>query len=130
MEMYRVLDHFFIVIHSCLVLFNLSGWAFKRTRRIHLMIISVTLFSWFGLGLFYGWGFCPLTQWHWQVKYQLGEILLPDSYIKYYADKLTGLSWEPLVVDSAVLILGLLSFVLSCWLNWLEIKQNRQKKAV
>ena len=39
-------------------------------------------------------------------------------YVEYYIDKLTGFTWDPLVVDSAVLILGLVAFALSCWLNW------------
>ena len=116
--MYTFLDHFFNVFHGSFVLFNLTGWAWKRTRRIHLITTGLTILSWFGLGIFYGWGYCPSTDWHWEVKRELGETNLPNSYVKYYADKLTGLTWDPLVVDATVLILGLLAFALSCWLNW------------
>ena len=113
-----LLDYFFIVFHWSLVLFILIAWAFKKTRRIHLITIVLTLLSWFGLGMFYGWGYCPSTDWHWEIKRKLGETNLPNSYIKYYVDKLTGLSWDPFAVDAAVLILGLSAFALSCWLNW------------
>ncbi|MDH3880669.1 MAG: DUF2784 domain-containing protein, partial [Desulfobacteraceae bacterium] len=59
--MYTFLDYFFIVFHGSLILFILTGWAWKRTRRIHLITISLTILSWFGLGIFYGWGYCPCT---------------------------------------------------------------------
>ena len=70
--MYTFLDYAFVVLHSFLVGFNLIGWAWLRTRRIHLVTISLTMFSWFFLGLYYGWGYCPCTDWHWTVKYKLG----------------------------------------------------------
>jgi len=123
--MYTFLDYFFIVFHGCLILFNLSGWAWKRTRRIHLITISLTILSWFGLGVFFGWGYCPCTEWHWKVKYELGGSNLPYSYVKYYIDKLTGFKSDPLVVDAAVVILGLFAFTLSFWLNLQDYKSNR-----
>ena len=115
--MYAFLDVFFVVFHSALVLFNLFGWIWRRTRRLHLVTISLTIASWFGLGLFYGWGYCPSTDWHWEVKRRLGETGLPRSYIKYYADALTGMSWDPAQVNALVLVLGVSALGLSIWLN-------------
>jgi len=123
--MYTILDYFFNVFHGSWVLFNLTGWAWKRTRRIHLITSGLTLLSWFGLGIFYCWGYCPCTDWHWEVKRKLGVMNLPDSYVKYYADKLTGLAWDPMVVDTTVLIVGLMTFGLSCWLNWQHDNAHR-----
>jgi len=117
-QLYTILDIFFVVFHSSLTLFNLTGWIWEKTRRIHLITIGLTILSWFVLGIFYGWGYCPCTEWHWQVKYKLGETGLPYSYIKYYMDKLTGISCDPLMVDATVVVLGLLAFGLSCWFNW------------
>ena len=74
--------------------------------------------------MFYGWGYCPCTDWHWEIKRRLGEVDLPNSYIKYYADKLTGISWDPLTVDLTVLTLGLLAFALSFWLNFTRMFKN------
>lgn len=121
--MYPILDFFFLVFHSLLVGFNLTGWIWKKTRRLHLCTISATLISWFGLGIFYGWGYCPSTDWHWQVKRELGETDLPASYIKYYADKLTGSSWDPLIIDSVTLVCCLMAFTLSVWVNSKRWKQ-------
>lgn len=116
--MYAALDIFFVVFHGSLVLFNLTGWIWEKTRRIHLVTIGLTVLSWFGLGIFYGWGYCPCTDWHWDVKRRLGETGLPNSYIKYYLDALTGLSWDPALVNTTVLIIGLGALFLSIWLNW------------
>ena len=123
--MYAFLDYFFFIFHGSLVIFDLTGWAWRRTRRLHLITIGLTILSWFGLGIFYGWGYCPCTDWHWEVKREIGETNLPNSYVKYYVDKLTGFTWDPLVVDTTVLILGLFAFALSCWLNWQDCDSYR-----
>lgn len=123
--MYLFLDYFFVLLHGGLVLFNLTGWAWRRTRRIHLATISLTLVSWFGLGIFYGWGYCPFTDWHWRVKRQLGEIDLPYSYITYYADKVTGIDWDPFFVETVTVVFAVAALILSCWLNWRDLAYQR-----
>lgn len=122
--MYAVLDVAFIVFHTSLVVFNLTGWIWRPTRRIHLMVIGLTILSWSGLGIFYGWGYCPCTDWHWQVKRALGETDLPASYVKYYLDAVTGLSWDPAVVDVGVLVLGVTAFALSAYVNWRDWRRS------
>jgi hypothetical protein len=76
--------------------------------------------------MFYGWGYCPCTDWHWEVKRALGASNLPYSYIKYYMDKLSGFKWNPMVVDTTVVILGLSAFALSSWLNVRDYKSTRR----
>ena len=123
--MYRLIDHFFIVFHGGLILFILIGWIWRKTRRIHLVAIGLTFLSWFGLGIFFGWGYCPCTDWHWEVKRKIGETNLPKSYVKYYLDKLSSVTWEPIMVDIVVMILSLLILALSIWLNLNDYKSNR-----
>ena len=101
--LYRLADVLLLVLHGSLVLFNVCGWAWRRTRRLHLCAIVATLGSWFGLGLVYGWGYCPLTDWHWRVKRALGATDLPASWVKYYLDRMTGLAWDPTVVDALLI---------------------------
>ena len=115
--LYRVLDILFLVSHTALIGFNVLGWAWRRTRRFHLVTISATLASWFGLGLVYGWGYCPLTDWHWRIKLMLGETALPGSWIKYYLDRITGFHWSPTVVDVLVVGTALGALGLSAVLN-------------
>lgn len=124
--MYVFLNYFFVFFHGSLTLFNLTGWIWKKTRRIHLFTIGITILSWVGLGIFYGWGYCPCTHWHWLVKIRLGETNLPASYIKYYADYLTGMNWDPYTIDMATATCGISALLLSCWLNWRDWK-NRSK---
>ena len=112
------LDILFASGHGLFALFNLSGWIWKKTRRIHLVTVTGTMLSWFGLGMVYGWGYCPCTDWHWQIKYRLGQTDLPASYVTYYLNLLTGMDWDPALVDTLVLVFGLAAFGLSCLVNF------------
>ena len=112
------LDIFLFALHSAFIVFNLFGWLWRKTRRLHLAVILLTCLSWFGLGVFYGFGYCPFTDWHWDIKRQLGETDLPPSFVKYYVDRLTGIDWDPYLVDMSVLVLGLAALGLSLWVNW------------
>jgi len=89
----------FHLIHLSVICVNLTGWIFRRMRRIHLIVVMLTLFSWIGLGYRYGFGYCFLTDLHWQLLESQGVKNLPNSYIKYIADAVTGLNFNPTVVD-------------------------------
>ncbi|MBP7864973.1 MAG: DUF2784 domain-containing protein [Acidobacteria bacterium] len=97
---YTILDFLFLAFHTALIVFNLFGWAWKPTRKANLVTLLLTGASWFLLGLWYGVGFCPLTEWHFQVLEKLGHRGLPVSYVKYLADRLTGLDFDPGLVDT------------------------------
>ncbi len=88
--MLQALNIFFFVFHISLIVFNCMGWIWPRLRRIHLITVGLTWASWIFLGLRYGFGYCPFTDWHWQVLRRLGKTDLPSSYIKYLFDTLTG----------------------------------------
>jgi len=111
------LDKFFILFHMFIALFIVFGWLWKRTRKFNLILLLLTAFSWFVLGLWYGIGYCPLTHWHWQVRWRLGYHDMPASYIKFLLDTLTGLDFNPLFVDiltgSAFGLALLLSLILN-----------------
>jgi hypothetical protein len=125
--MLRLLDGLFVVFHSGLVLFNLVGWAFRKTRRIHLVVISATIASWVGLGFFFGFGYCPSTDWHWEVKRALGERQLPASWIKYYADNITGMNLDATTIDVLVGVLGFAALTLSIALNIRDYVSKRRQ---
>ena len=124
--MYAFLDIFLLVFHTVLIGFNVTGWIWKKARRFHLALLSLTCFSWFGLGFFYGFGYCPCTDWHWQIKRALGETGLPASYVKYYLDALTGLDWDLLLVDVSVGVIALAALGASVWLNWRDWRRARR----
>ncbi|HQG56136.1 MAG TPA: DUF2784 domain-containing protein [Bacteroidales bacterium] len=103
--LYRFLDLFFIVFHTSLTLFNALGWVWKKTRLLNLITLFFTGALWLFLGLIVGTpGYCPLTDWHFDVLEKLGKTGLPNSYIKYLADRLTGFDFNPAFVDAMTLI--------------------------
>ena len=124
---YQFLNIFFFVFHSVFTLFNMVGWIFPRTRKLHLITLSLTAFSWFILGIWYGWGYCVCTDWHWDVRDKLGYEDRSGSYIHFLILKLTGADLDAELVERGTLIVFLLSFALSIWLN---IRNRRRKKTL
>jgi len=124
-NMYQFLDILFLTFHTILIVFNLFGWIWKRTRFLNLISLLITAASWFILGIFYGIGYCPLTDWHWEVLHKLGKYDLPYSYTKYLADRLTGLDFDPKLVDNMTLILFFAALIISVVMN---IVSWRRKK--
>ena len=96
------LNEFFVIFHSALSIFSLFGWLWEKTRVANLVVLSLTGFSWFILGIWYGFGFCPCTEWHWQVRMRLGYYDMPSSYIKFLIDSLTGLAVNATVIASGL----------------------------
>src|SRR5215208_4900882 len=94
------LDVALTILHMAFIVFNLFGWIPKRTRKAHLVCILLTAASWFVLGIWYGMGYCPITDWQWRVKEQMGEQNLPASFIKYYADKIAQRDIPSFVIDT------------------------------
>ena len=116
-KLMKFLDIFFTAFHAILVLFNLFGWIWKKTRLANLIAILVTGASWTLLGIFYGWGYCPLTDWHFNVLKKLGHTDLPTSYISFLITRLTGLVIEQSIVDAATLWGLVFALVISLYLN-------------
>ena len=124
--MYVFLDTFFFVFHSAVIAFNLFGWLWRKTRLVNLILLASTGFSWFVLGIWYGFGFCPCTQWHWQVRMALGHDDMPRSYTKFLVDSLTGLDVNAVLMDTLTLVLFLLALFASVMANTRGWKRGRQ----
>lgn len=86
----QLLDYLYTVLHLLVIGFNMLGWIWQKTLKLHFITIMLTAVSWFGLGLWFGWGYCFLTDWQWEVKRKLGETNLPDSFIEYAAESLAN----------------------------------------
>ncbi len=121
----HLLDIFFFLFHTILTLFNLLAWIWPKTRKANLTSLLLTAFSWFFLGIWYGVGYCPFTDWHWQVRARLGDTVLPASYIKFLLDTLTGGNWNALLVESATAVAFFLALAISVFLNWRDYKKKR-----
>lgn len=111
------IDYFFILYHSALILFNVFGWIIPKWRFANLISLSVTAFSWFVLGIWYGIGYCPFTDWHWKVRQLLGYNDESNSYIHFLVLKIVGVNLLENWVDTTTLIIFLLAFFISIILN-------------
>ena len=120
----RFLDKFFFVFHSTWIVFLLFGWIWKKTRRANLAVILLTAFSWFILGIWYGYGYCPSTDWHWMVRARLGYQDLPNSYTKFLVDSLTGWNVSQGLIDVLTLVLLVTAFGASLYVN---LKHGRRQ---
>lgn len=123
--MLKLLDIFFTFLHLAIISFNLFAWIWKKTRRAHLIVAGVTLICWFILGIWYGWGYCPITDWQWQIKEKLGETNLPNSFVKYFADKITGKDLSPTLIDNITLYSFLIAIAFSVYFNFFRKKKNK-----
>jgi len=119
----HLLDKLLEFTHLFLIFFNLFGWISKKTRLLHLITILSTLFCWFIVGIWYGLGYCPLTDYHWQIKLKIGETNLPSSYIKYILDGIFNKDISPQVITYLTVISTFSSLLISLFLTF----KNRSK---
>jgi len=124
--LYRLLDILFVAFHTSLTLFNMFGWIWKKTRLANLITLTLTGSSWLFLGLIVGMlGYCPLTDWHFNILYKLGKNDLPTSYIKYLVDRLTGSDVNETLVDNATLYVFISALAISIFLNICDFRKKR-----
>ncbi|MEO0331182.1 MAG: DUF2784 domain-containing protein [Bacteroidota bacterium] len=114
---YTWLDIFFWWLHMVVIGFNLTGWIWNSTRRAHLIVVLLTVFSWLVLGCWYGFGYCFLTDWHWEVKRALGQQNLPNSFITYLINYQLGGTIPVNVIDIATAITFVFVVVLAIYRN-------------
>lgn len=100
--MLRFLDVVLTVIHLVIIVFNLFGWIPRRTRKAHLISVLLTACSWFILGIWYGFGYCPVTDWQWRIKEKLGETNLPRNFVEYFAEKITGKDFQSQFISNII----------------------------
>ena len=120
--MLQIADYFFLIFHALLIAFNLFGWIPKRWRKAHLVVILLTFASWFGLGIWYGWGYCPFTDWHWDILRQLGHYNLPPSYVSYLFQRVLGITLPHQWVDILTVGLAVIALILSIKVNFFQNK--------
>ena len=115
-------------LHLSVIGLNLFGWVHPKMRRFHRWFLIITLFFWGIVGpLIYSFGYCPLTDWQWQVKRALGETDLPRSYIDYLL-RMAGITLNPDLIDLCVGIVFGLSCLIAFAFWWRERPRNTQQQ--
>lgn len=122
--MLQALDLLLTITHLVVILFNMTGWIFPATRKIHFWVVVTTLASWGILGIWYGFGYCFLTDWQWSVKAKLGETGLPNSFIKYFADDITGKDFDAAMVDSVTAIVFLAIILITAVIRIRDLRKK------
>ncbi len=123
--MLQFVDIALTIFHTGLTLFNLTGWIWKMTRKIHSITIFLTLASWIFIGLWVGnIGYCPLTDWHWDIKRELGE-RVGGSFNKYILDGIFNYNFDRGLVDwiTAVgLVVVIIASIIVNYRDWKKLK--------
>jgi len=117
---YQLLNFAFHGLHISIIAFTLFGWALKETRPANLILILLTLGSWYILGIWLGYGYCPVTDWHWKIRRRIGNIYIPDSYIKLVIDRISGKNVDPHKINRLTLGATLASGTISLLMNVLD----------
>ncbi|NOU59148.1 DUF2784 domain-containing protein [Marinifilum caeruleilacunae] len=121
------LDYFFLVFHTIYCLFAVFGWIWRKTRLLHLLTCLFTLFSWLIIGIWYGLGYCFLTDLHWEVRMALNDPPHSNSYIHFLIRETIGLDLSVSFVNQAVILIFSACFLLSICLNLIEYKKRKHK---
>jgi len=112
------------IFHLVIVFFLLFGWIVAKTRPLHRIAVGVTSFLWIVVGAFVGTiGYCPVTDWHWQVKKLRGEEGLPTSYIDYQLQRI-GIHLPPEHADLIVMVVFGIIVIITLFLWWRDKKRN------
>ena len=90
----------FHIIHLAIITFFLFGWLSEKTLVAHFILSLLILFSWCFLGIFFGFGYCLVTDIQWKIKRQMGEEPYTEYYVKYMLDKVTGIDTNPTTVNA------------------------------
>jgi Protein of Unknown function (DUF2784) len=123
------LDWGFNLVHFSLTVFILVGWIRASWRKAHLAAVAIVWLCWIAGGLYVGnLGYCPLTDWHWQVKLVLGEVPLPSSYIEYLYWETIGRDVDDALMAQLTAGVMLLVTVISAWQGGLRVKKRSSLK--
>jgi hypothetical protein len=117
--MLRLLDVFYTILHLAVIFFNLFGWIPQTTRKANFIVIALTAGSWFILGIWYGMGYCFLTDWQWNVKERLGETDIPSNFIGYIVEKVFNRDFDSSLVSTVTGIGFALAVIASVYVNFI-----------
>lgn len=126
--LYKSLDFGFFVFHISLILFNLLAWIWRRFRKWHILSLLLIILSWFGLGICYGWGYCFITDWHWDVRRLIGLEVTSNSYIHFLILETTGVDLPESFVDQCTFIIFFMLLFISLILNIRDLLLKRRSK--
>jgi len=119
-----VLNILFLAFHTGLIVFNVFGWIWPKTRRWNLLTQLLTLSSWLIMGAFKGIGYCLCTDIHWKIRQDMGITDDPNTYIGFLIQKVTGTLPSDAFIFNLTLAVFVVSFIASITLNFRDWKRR------
>ena len=114
---YHLINSLFHSVHLLVILFVATGWMVSALLPFHLALTGLTLMCWFILGLWFGFGYCPISDWHWKFKGALGDGQPQGSYIHFVLQHMRKNKISAAVVDKVVLVGTVVIMGISLFLN-------------
>ena len=78
------------------------------------------------LGIFYGFGYCFLTDWHWEVRDELNYTINSNSYIHFLFTTIFPISISEKAVDWLTAILFFAALLMSIITNAIDFRKERK----
>lgn len=125
-SVHHIPDVFFFVFHIALIPFSLFGWIFRPLRKWNLITLWITAFSWFILGILFGFGYCFLTDWHWQIREKLGSTNPYNSYIHFLVETLFAVQVSATLVERYTAIFFMTAVIMSLATNFGLFRKKRK----
>ena len=113
----NTVDFIFSVLHVVVIMVNCFGWLSKRTLKLNLLFLVLTISSWSILGILFGVGFCFITHFHSIVLNMLFGVSVPFSFLDY-------MIINKLDINASSKILSLIGIVAIYLSLTLSIKKN------
>lgn len=113
----NLLNIFFHIMHLSIIFFFLFGWLFITTQEAHFVLAVFILASWYGLGIYFGFGYCLVTDLQWKIKKLLGQAPPTEFYVKYMIDKITGLDTNPTIINGLTTSIYFAILILSVFIK-------------
>ncbi len=123
--LYHFVNALFHIFHMAIIFFVMFAWIFPPLRPAHLVLILLTLGSWFILGRWLGRGYCPVSDWHWKAKATLGEEQPKGTYIHTVLQQLTRRDLNSVTVDKVVVMVTFALAAISLALNLMPLLETR-----
>lgn len=97
---FEILNVLLTLGHVIIILIICFGWIWRKSHVIYFVCNICTLFSWFILGYFKGYGYCLLTDIQWNLLSSRGITQLPDTFLGYLFSslKISSLSFDNLEI--------------------------------
>jgi len=114
---YKVSDLALVVIHGVIIIFTLFGWILPATRLAHLCWIVVTLCCWYVLGIWFGMGYCPVTDLQWRLKKKMGIGRPEKTFVQFWLERITRRAWTIRGADCLTEGITMVSGAISLALN-------------